>query len=125
MSRYLLIAAGSIFALAGILHAIFTIVGKLTPIDHDVAARMRATSLRLSPRHTNAWSAWLGFNFSHSLGLILFGVICIMTATRAVIPFLAVVAAIYLVLAIRFWFYAPAVAIAIATLCLALAWLFW
>lgn len=65
------------------------------------------------------WSAWIGFNLSHSLGLVILGVVCI----TAVLPawILTLIAAIYEVLAIKFWFRVPAVAIAIAGACLLIA----
>jgi len=122
VSKYLLIAAGGIFCLLGALHAILAAFGLLLPMDRDLIVGMRATGLKLSPKRTNMWDAWLGFNFSHAVGLVLFGVICT-TAARSMIPLLALVAVVYLGLALRFWFYLPATAIAIATACLLLAWL--
>ena len=122
MSSFL-IANGGIFCLLGALHAIFTGVGFLHLVNPDLITGMRSTGLRLSRNRTNMWDAWLGFNFSHAVGLILFGVICTQTAARSTMPLLVAVAGVYLLLALRFWFYAPAIAIAIATLCLLFAWL--
>jgi hypothetical protein len=71
------------------------------------------------------WDAWLGFNLSHSLGAVVFGILCITASSKPSVASLAVVSLIYLVLAIRFWFYVPAIGIAIATACLLLAWVTW
>jgi len=71
------------------------------------------------------WDAWLGFNLSHSLGAILFGVVCTNMTAKSWLAFLAMVSVIYLVLAIRFWFNLPAIAIATATACLLIAWVTW
>ncbi len=74
------------------------------------------------------WSAWIGFNFSHSVGLIIFGLICIAAGAvanvpKAAPPLLAFIAALYFALAIRFWFRVPAIALGIATACLIAGWL--
>lgn len=58
------------------------------------------------------WNAWIGFNLSHSLGAVLFGVLCITAALPVWI--LVLIAAIYEVLALKFWFRVPAIAIGIA-----------
>jgi hypothetical protein len=118
VAKYLLLAAGAIFCTLGIVHAIFTAFGLLQPRDADVITRMRSTTLRLS-RRTNTWKAWLGFNLSHALGLVIFGMVCITTMARPWL--LAVVAAFYFVLAARFWFNAPAITIGIAAVCLVIA----
>jgi len=130
VSKYFLIVAGGIFGLLGLLHAIYTLADmrrprRLAPSDPELVARMRASGLRLSKDRTNMWDAWLGFNLSHSLGAIVFGILCITAASRQSLVFLAIVSLIYLVLAIRFWFYVPATGIAIATACLLAAWLAW
>ncbi|HMC22552.1 MAG TPA: hypothetical protein VKL19_11925 [Thermoanaerobaculia bacterium] len=130
MSRYFLIAGGVIFCLLGLLHAIFTLGDiarprRLAPSDPELVARMRSSGLRLSRDRTNMWDAWLGFNLSHSLGAILFGVVCINVTSKSWLAFLAMVSVIYLVLAIRFWFNLPAIAIATATACLLIAWVTW
>jgi hypothetical protein len=125
--RYFLIAAGAIFCLLGLLHAIYTLGDivrprRLAPSDPDLVARMRSSGLRLSRDRTNMWDAWLGFNLSHSLGAIVFGILCITATSKPSLVWLAVVSLIYLVLAIRFWFYVPAIGIAIAAGCLIAAW---
>ena len=107
VNKHLVIAAGGIFCLLGVLHAIFTAGDLLDPVDPDLIARMRSTGLRLSRNRTNMWDAWLGFNLSHALGLVVFGVVCITTSAKPWL--LVIIAAIYLILAVRFWFYAPAI----------------
>ncbi|HEY8134121.1 MAG TPA: hypothetical protein VII12_19750, partial [Thermoanaerobaculia bacterium] len=130
VSHYFLIVGGVIFCLLGLLHAIYTLGDiarprRLAPSDPELVARMQSTGLRLSRDRTNMWDAWLGFNLSHSLGAILFGVVCITVSARSSIIYLAAISVIYLVLAIRFWFNVPAIAIAIATACLLVAWTTW
>jgi hypothetical protein len=67
-------SAGIILAL-GVLHLVYTFFGKkLTPRDSRLLAAMRDTSPVIS-RRTTMWKSWVGFNASHSMGAILFGLI--------------------------------------------------
>ena len=86
---------------------------------------MTETPLRLAPQ-TTIWKAWLGFNFSHSLGLLAFGTVFGglafrdfgMVAGNLFVQLSAVIVAlIYLLLALRFWFWVPAVLSAVGALC--------
>ena len=71
---FMLASAGVILAL-GVMHLWFTFHGnKLTPRDAALQARMREISPVLT-RQTTMWKAWVGFNASHSMGAILFGLI--------------------------------------------------
>jgi hypothetical protein len=136
VSQYLLIAGGALFSMLGLIHAIYTILDvyrprHLAPMDQAVIHQMAATGVRLAQGRTNMWDAWLGFNLSHGLGAVIFGLVCVGAGVFAhklalpkvtlLIPVL--VGAIYLLLAIRFWFRVPAVGIAIGTGFLFLGWL--
>jgi hypothetical protein len=68
------LSAAIIFALGGI-HLLYTFWGpKLTPRDPALQARMREVSPVIS-RETTMWKTWIGFNVSHSLGGLLFGLV--------------------------------------------------
>ena len=136
MSQYLLIAGGTLFAILGLLHVIYTICDiyrprHLAPIDRAVVDQMASAGVRLAPGRTNMWDAWLGFNLSHGLGAVIFGLVCVgagvfarklaLPGTTLLIPVL--VGVIYLLLAIRFWFRVPAVGIAIGTGFLFIGWM--
>ena len=41
---------------------------------------MEASNVRLSRGGTTMWKAWLGFNYSHSLGVLMFAAGCIAIA---------------------------------------------
>jgi hypothetical protein len=59
----------------GVLHLVYTFSGpKLTPRDPALQARMSEVPLVIT-RQTTMWRAWVGFNASHSMGAILFGLI--------------------------------------------------
>jgi len=61
--------------LLGIMHLAFTYFGdKLHPSNSALLAQLKSTPPVIS-RQISMWKAWIGFNASHSLGAILFGVI--------------------------------------------------
>ena len=71
----LMVLSASIMCALGILHLVYTFWGsKLTPRDHALQVSMS----RISPlitKETTMWRAWVGFNVSHSMGAILFGLV--------------------------------------------------
>ena len=132
MSGILLILAAS--RVLGALHAIYTLMDlrnprRLVPVDPSVAQAMANSALRLSRGGTDMWRAWVGFNFSHSLGLLLFGALAIWAGSRiktlpvGMMPALTLIGCIYLVLALLYWFRIPAIGITIGTGCFAAAWI--
>jgi hypothetical protein len=71
----LLAASAAIVLLLGLAHLLYTFVGpKLLPRDRELQARMQEVSPVIT-RQTTMWKAWIGFNASHSFGLILFGAV--------------------------------------------------
>jgi len=121
----LIAAAGCIVALLGSIHLLYTYRGpKLLPRDAQTVERMQADTLRIT-RQTTLWKAWIGFNASHSLGAILFGVFYAYFALwhadwLAQSLFLRAmglaVLAIYVLLARRYWFSIPLRGLALALL---------
>jgi hypothetical protein len=113
----LLVAASAavVFAL-GALHLVLTFNGRqLDPRDDALRERMAEVPLRLT-RETTMWRAWVGFNASHGLGALLFGLLYGYLALAAPalllgsgfllgVGLLALVA--YLLLAVRYWFSRP------------------
>jgi hypothetical protein len=136
VTELLLIIGGSVFGVLGLLHAVYTFADarrprRLAPDDPAVVEAMRSSGLRLSRGGTTMWRAWLGFNFSHSLGVLLFSFGCVtlglfaraVALPKSVLLLPVGVGSIYLWLAIRYWFRIPAVGIALATLCFMAAWI--
>ena len=75
-------ASAAITLLLGFMHLLYTFRGPmLHPRDPDLTARMMAVSPVIT-RETTMWRAWVGFNATHSLGLILFGALYGYLATR-------------------------------------------
>ncbi|WP_248679428.1 LIC_13387 family protein [Sinimarinibacterium sp. CAU 1509] len=70
----MIISSGIMLAL-GAAHLLFTFHGpKLTPRDPALQTSMQQVSPVITSQ-TTMWNAWLGFNASHSMGAILFGLI--------------------------------------------------
>jgi hypothetical protein len=73
--QLLMAASAAILLVLGVLHLIYTFWGpKLTPRDPALQVAMQAVSPVLT-RQTTMWKAWVGFNASHSMGAILFGLV--------------------------------------------------
>jgi hypothetical protein len=67
--------SASVILLLGVLHLLYTFPGpKLRPRDAALQSAMQAVSPVISTE-TTMWKAWVGFNASHSLGAILFGLV--------------------------------------------------
>ena len=136
IAKFLLDFGGGILVLMGSLHALYTFLDirrprRLVPQDPAVALAMAASAVRMSRGGTTMWRAWVGFNFSHSVGAILFGVLCICAGVvlgAVVIPawilfVFVVISFIYLGISVLYWFRAPTAGIAVASVCLLVAWL--
>ena len=133
LSRILFIAGACPFILLGAAHALATPLRVeerkgLSPSDKGLAEQMARATLRLT-RRTDLWRAWVGFNLSHSLGAVAFGLLVVIAGrTRASFategpvfaPIALAISSTYLVLAVRYWFRTPIVGCALsATLFLA------
>lgn len=125
ISRTLIGASAAIILSLGGVHLVYTaFTHKLTPAEEQLENAMSRTPMRISAQ-TAMWDAWIGFNFSHSLGLILFGLvfgylaICRWEVLHRsyfliLVGFLVLLA--YVVLARVFWFRAPFVGVSFAIL---------
>jgi len=125
--RILLFLGGGIFIVLGGLHLVYTLLDlkkpcRLVPAEASVAQAMANSAVRLSRGRSNMWRAWVGFNFSHSLGLLLFGGLTVFTGARAnasplVIALFVLIGCVYLILAILYWFRSPAICLAVGIAC--------
>jgi len=121
--RYLFIAGAVPFLVLGLLHIIYSILDerrphRIAPRDPELVDRMRAGTLILT-RQTTVWRAWIGFNLSHGLGIVLFAGMLIhgaalhFDAVRSAAPellfFAPVVASLYFLMSLRYWFRIPAI----------------
>ncbi|MFY9938666.1 MAG: hypothetical protein WAK33_17425 [Silvibacterium sp.] len=74
-ARILMVFSASIVLTLGVLHLVSTFWGpSLTPRDPALQISMSQSSPVMT-KETTMWRCWVGFNASHSLGLILFGLV--------------------------------------------------
>jgi hypothetical protein len=75
IARALMVISVSIFFSLGVLHLVYTFLGpKLLPRDPALQVAMSQISPVITGE-TTIWRCWIGFNASHSMGVILFGLI--------------------------------------------------
>lgn len=132
--KYFFIFGAAPFILLGSIHILYSLRDvwtprKLTPYDDSVRVSMQTTTLALT-RQTTMWRAWLGFNISHGIGVLFFGLVYLILALSdiellsrvTVLPLLALaVSASYFVLSIKYWFHIPAIGSGIGTVCFFIA----
>jgi hypothetical protein len=74
-ARILMVLSASIVFTLGAVHLAYTFWGpNLTPRDPALQVSMSQTSPVIT-KETTMWRCWVGFNASHSMGLILFGLV--------------------------------------------------
>jgi hypothetical protein len=70
----MVLSGGIVFTL-GVIHLLYTFWGpNLTPRDPALQISMSQISPVIT-KETTMWRCWVGFNASHSMGLILFGLV--------------------------------------------------
>jgi hypothetical protein len=75
VSKLLMVLSASIIFTLGAAHLVYTFWGpNLTPRDPALQISMSQVSPIIT-KETTMWRCWVGFNASHSMGLILFGLI--------------------------------------------------
>lgn len=137
MAKLLFIIGAALFGALGLAHALLALADLrrprwFTPTNEEARRVMAQTPLRLAPQ-TTIWRSWMGFNLSHSLGLVLFGGLLGATALQdtggfaeTALRLLSIAgASLYTLLAVRFWFWLPAAVCSLGLLCFlasALAW---
>jgi hypothetical protein len=114
--EYLILVSAGIVGLLGTTHLVLTYFGKkLRPRDPGLATAMGTVSPGIT-RRTTMWRAWVGFNVSHSLGAMLFGLVygylaLVHPEWLFASPFLEILGlallAAYVLLAKLYWFSTP------------------
>ena len=74
-AQVLMLLSAGIILMLGLIHLAYTFHGpKLTPRDPELQVSMDRTSPVIT-KETTMWRCWVGFNASHSMGAILFGLV--------------------------------------------------
>ncbi len=121
--EYFVWMAGSLpFIILGSIHLIYTcFTDKFSPRNPVIEKEMKVSSPVLT-EETTMWKAWIGFNASHSLGAIYFGLTNFFLACNyspvLYSPFFVLLnfgtVVFYFWLAIKYWFSVPLTGIFIA-----------
>jgi hypothetical protein len=124
LASSLIAASAALLLLLGSMHLLFTFSGsKLHPRDPAVKAAMMAAHPVIT-RETTVWRASIGFNASHSMGAMLFGLVygylalahpAVLWQSTFLLALGLVTLLAYAVLAKRYWFHVPFRGIALAT----------
>ena len=130
MSRALFLLGALPFVALGTIHTLVTPLRTsdqkgLSPADPALREAMTQQRLLLT-RRTDLWRASVGFNLSHSLGAVLFGLV-VLPAGRSrfafaadaplFLPLAVVVSGTYLILGLRYWFREPVIGISLSLAC--------
>lgn len=126
IATVLMVASAAVLFALGTTHLIITFVGpKLTPRDPALQVRMSEVSPVIT-KDATMWSFWIGFNISHSMAAMLFGLIYgfLAIAHGSLLfssPYLLVVGLLTVgglfVVGKVYWFSAPFIGIGIALAC--------
>ena len=126
LAQILIVFGAALIGIFGAIHIVYIFfTNKLDPRNAATSAAMKAANPVLT-RRTNFWDAWIGFNASHGLGMLLFATTYLVLAVGHMsllrespsLTWLPVAGSgAYLVLARRYWFRTPIIAAAIATAC--------
>jgi hypothetical protein len=74
-AKILMILSATIILTLGVIHLVYTFWGpNLTPRDPALQVSMSQISPIIT-KETTMWRCWVGFNASHSVALILFGLV--------------------------------------------------
>jgi hypothetical protein len=124
-AKILMVLSASIVLTLGVVHIVYTFWGpNLTPRDPALQISMNQISPVIT-KETTMWRCWVGFNASHSLGLILFGLVFgFLALTHGQLlfhsPFLLAVGRqclVVLLCSVRYFFSAPLIGISISLAC--------
>jgi hypothetical protein len=135
LSRYLFLMGALLYIILGLAHVAVTPQSPadakgMSPRDPAVRDAMAHDTVLLT-RRTTLWLVWVGLNLSHSLGVLLVGVVAVLIgrtsasfqAQAAVfLPLAVLVSAAYLVLGFRYWFRTPIIGISLASVCFLVSW---
>ena len=130
MSVLTVMAAG-VFAILGALHLFYALhdFGErpryFRPADRSLLPVMRNTTMAIAPAGRDYWSGILGFNLSHSIGVLLFALLIVVAAQYQIAwlkPVLIAVGVAFAAIAWRCWFHIPMLGCLIGTALMMAGW---
>ena len=128
---YLPLLAAAIIAILATLHLVYTLRDILSrpryfvPRDRGLLPAMQATRIALAPHGRDFGSTMLGFHLSHGIGMLLFALLIVLTATTPLPqlkPLMIGLGLAMTLIAWRFWFHIPLAGCAAASAQMIAAW---
>ena len=126
LAQTLIAASAAIVFAMGTGHLLLTFFSRaFSPRDSALEERMKSVSTIFNKR-MQMWNSWVGFNASHSMGPMLFGLVYgylalehseMLLQSEFLLVLGAVTLGFYVFLAVRFWFYAPLTGVSVALAC--------
>jgi hypothetical protein len=129
--NYLALAAAGIFTALGLLHLVYTLQDfgakprYFRPRDAALLPAMRATQMGIAPGGRDYWSGILGFNLSHSIGVLLLALLIAVATLYEITwlePVLVAVGIALAGIAWRCWFRVPMWGCLIGTALMIVGW---
>jgi hypothetical protein len=128
---YLPFGAAAIIAVLATLHLIYTLRDMFSrpryfvPRDPALLQAMQGARLALAPNGRDFWSAMLGFHLTHSIGLLLYALLIVLTVTTplpALQPLMIGLGLVLVLIAWRCWFHIPLIGCVAATALMIAGW---
>ncbi|WP_044397925.1 hypothetical protein [Lacinutrix sp. Hel_I_90] len=131
IAKYLWIIGAFIFSVLGSIHLFYTFfTNTFSSRNTHVISEMKSSHPILTKR-TTMWKAWIGFNASHSMGLLFFGIINLYLSINHSDTFQAdhflltlniLVAGFYVCLGKKYWFNIPFTGALVTLICYLLSY---
>ncbi len=131
IAKYLWINGAIIFIVLGSIHLFYTFfTNKFYSRNTHVNAEMKSSHPILT-QSTTIWKAWIGFNASHSIGVLFFGIINLylsinhsdsLQADHFLLILNILVAGFYVWLGKKYWFDVPFTGALITLVCYVLSY---
>jgi hypothetical protein len=124
-------AGAALMGLLGVLHLLYTLQDfganprYFRPLDRTLLAAMRSTKTAIAPGGRDYWSGVLGFNLSHSAGVLMFALLICLATSYAIDwlkPLVLLLGIGYAAIAYRCWFNVPMFGALLATGLAAASW---
>ncbi len=126
IAKYLWVSGSLILLIMGSLHLVYTFfTNKFSTKNGNLIADMKA-SYPILTKEMNMWNAWVGFNASHSSGVIFMGIInlylalkyfSILQSDHFFFLFNILTIGFYVGVGIKFWFRIPLTGVTIILIC--------
>lgn len=126
IAKYLWETGSIIIAIFGSIHLYYTFfTNKFSSTNEKVVEEMK-TSFPILTKETTMWKAWIGFNASHSSGIIFIGIFnfyiavqyfTVLQSDHFFFLFNILTISFYIWLAKKYWFKRPLIGVLITLIC--------